>query len=146
MRLSSVVVLLAVACTADPPTPLDSSVPVDDSVPPDDSTTGDDTGTPLQCLDSLTWQYWADGFFRNYCTHCHSSTLPEKKRQGADLGVDFDTYEGVVEHALAIRYRAVTIPLGEDPDPTLVMPPVGGPSDEERELLGLWIDCGLKRE
>ncbi len=128
-RTAASIVLLAIGC-GDPPA--DDSVGADDS-----STTLDDTGV-LACDDAVTWDYWAAGFFLNWCTSCHSSDLPEEKRQKAPLGMNFDSYAGVAEHAVAIEYRAVTA------EAKFLMPPIGGPSDTEREILQMWIECGLK--
>jgi hypothetical protein len=148
MRFTVLVALLAISCNPDAPTPLDSAT-TDDSVPPDDSTDPDDSG-PLPCNDDVTWEFWGHGFFLTWCTSCHSADVVGKKRQDAPKGVDFDTYEQVVKRANDIKYRAATIPLmSPKPDPKLVkyiMPPVGGPGDDEREALALWIDCGLKEK
>jgi uncharacterized membrane protein len=54
-------------------------------------------------------------------------------RHDAPLGVDFDTYQGVLDHADRIAVR--------DGDGT--MPPGGGPSEEEHARLAEWIACGV---
>ena len=129
--MRSLLVLLAFGC-------VDSSD--GDSTLNNNSTLVDDTSLPLDCNDALTWDSWAHGFFLNWCTSCHSSTLPEEERQEAPPGMNFDTYPGVVENAVAIEYRGVTA------EPKYLMPPNGGPDLKERELLRLWIECGLKRD
>ena len=51
-----------------------------------------DVATTDDCSTSPTWESFGQGFLRTWCTPCHSSGLPEGARQGAPLGVDFDTY------------------------------------------------------
>ena len=129
LRAATAIVLLAFGCN-DSPDDGDSGLEAK-------STLVDDTGT-LACNDAVTWDSWAHGFFLNWCTSCHSSALPEDKRQKAPPSMNFDTYAGVVENAVAIEYRAVTA------EPKYLMPPNGGPDMKERETLRLWIECGLK--
>jgi len=69
-----------------------------------------------------------------HCNGCHSASLPESMRQDAPLGIDFDTIEDVREHAERIYARAA--------DNSETMPPVGGPTSEERVWLGDWLACG----
>jgi hypothetical protein len=73
-------------------------------------------------------------FFAEYCTGCHSSQLPDDMRQDAPPGVDFETLDGIRARADRIYLRAA--------DGNATMPPVGGPGDEERVLLGEWLGCG----
>ena len=129
LRAATSIALLGFGCT-DSPNGGDSAL--------NNSTPVDDTGIALECNDAVTWDSWAHGFFLSWCTSCHSSTLPEEERQKAPPSMNFDTYAGVAENAVAIEYRAVTA------EPKYLMPPNGGPDMKERELLGLWIDCGLK--
>jgi len=70
-----------------------------------------------------------------HCTGCHSALLPEGDRLGAPLGVDLDTYDGVLDWAERLAVRAVA------PDPS--MPPGGGPGDEELDRFQEWLDCTL---
>jgi len=87
------------------PTPADTSEPVVDSgEPPRD--TGD-SGVTEDLLDCdpdtgypVTWSGWANGFFINYCRSCHSEITPD--RQGAPVGVDFDTAQQVEDQAASI--------------------------------------------
>lgn len=81
----------------------------------------------------LTWANFGEGFMTKHCTGCHSSLLPENLREEAPLGVDFDTYQGVLDWAPRIEARS----LGEAPD----MPPGGGPGAEELVLLAEWLTC-----
>lgn len=82
-------------------------------------------------LDYLTF---GKAFVQTHCTGCHSSLVREDQRNDATVGVDLDTYDDVVRWAERIRVRTVEV---QD------MPPGGGPSDEERELLAEWLDCGV---
>lgn len=88
--------------------------------------------TPIECVD--TWDSWAEGHLRTWCTPCHSSYLPEGQRYGAPLGIDFDRYETTLGYAAAIA--------GVATGPTPTMPPEGGASAEERQRLADWVTCG----
>jgi uncharacterized membrane protein len=69
------------------------------------------------------------------CTPCHSSEPTQDGFTAAPAGVRFDTSEQIVAQADAIRRQAVdsrAMPLGN----------VTGMTDDERELLGAWIEQG----
>lgn len=82
----------------------------------------------------LTYQNFGSGFFSEYCTGCHSAELPPAMRQDAPEAVNFETLGKVRDQAALIYLRAA--------DGYGSMPPVGGPSGEERALLGEWLACG----
>lgn len=100
--------------------------------PADTADTGGegDGAAPVDCGDptGLSWDAFGAGFFRTYCTACHSGTTPD--RHGAPLGVDLDTEEAV--RALAPRVRART--LEEQ-----TMPIGGGVLEEDRVLLDRYL-------
>lgn len=82
----------------------------------------------------LTWDTFGDAFFRTWCTVCHSTQVTDIGRQGAPVGVDFDTWEGVVENLGTIQAFA----LGAEP----LMPPAGGVPEADRLLLEEYLTCG----
>jgi uncharacterized membrane protein len=83
----------------------------------------------------LTYENLGEPFMLTWCTPCHSSHLTTaEERQDATVGVNLDSYAEVLEHAEYIQIFAVE---------TDEMPPAGGPSDEERDLLAEWIACGM---
>ncbi len=90
------------------------------------------------CADVGTWELDHQGFFRTWCTGCHAATVPVELRQGAPLGVDFDTLEGVRS------WRDPVAALAEMDAPT--MPPAGGPDADQWDRLAAWLDCGLPGE
>lgn len=95
---------------------------------------GDDSGNPACGREPpLTWANFGEGFMTKHCTGCHSSLLPEPMREGAPVGVDFDTYAAVLDWAPRIEATA----LGEAP----AMPPGGGPGADELALLEEWLAC-----
>ena len=94
---------------------------------------GLDLETPCDREAALSYDNFGRWFMNQYCAGCHSSLLPEDMRHGAPMGVDLDTYGGVLEQVEAIAEEVG----GEAPS----MPPGGGPSDEERALLGEWLQC-----
>lgn len=96
----------------------------------------DDTaGAACERDPPLTWENFGEALMTRHCTGCHSSLLPESLREGAPMGVDFDTYAGVLAWADRVRARST----GPEPD----MPPGGGPSAEEVRLLTEWLDCAV---
>lgn len=94
-----------------------------------------ETGDTGSACEDQTWENTGRPFVSTWCTSCHSSSLTPEDRFGAPVGLDFDTYEGVLAHADAMARTAV----GEDAR----MPPVGGVSTEERDRFGAWLACGL---
>jgi hypothetical protein len=82
----------------------------------------------------LSYSNFGAPFFSEYCTGCHSSQLPAAMRQDAPPGVDFETLDAIRTRADAIYLRAA--------DAYSLMPPIGGPADETRVLLGEWLACG----
>ena len=56
-----------------------------------------DTGSfedPVAVDASLPWARWGDGYFRTYCTSCHSAAA--ENRRGAPESVDFDSEAAVL--------------------------------------------------
>lgn len=94
---------------------------------------GADSDTTCDRLPPLSYDNFGAGLLELHCTGCHGSLVPTERREGAPSNVNFDTYEGVLTWADRIEARAV--PDGAD------MPPGGGPSADERALLGEWLDC-----
>lgn len=82
----------------------------------------------------LTFENFGGPFISSYCAGCHAKDLPEGMRQDAPLDVDFDTLDATRAWAKRIWARAG--------DHNVTMPPIGGPEDEEREMLGEWLACG----
>jgi uncharacterized membrane protein len=66
------------------------------------------------------------------CTSCHSSTLSASARQGAPVGVDFDTYAAAVNN--------IDSGLREIEDGR--MPPSNTLSTDELTQIETWASCG----
>lgn len=89
------------------------------------------------CQEStLTYQNFAAPFVITWCRGCHGEAQPVAMRQNAPVGVNFDTADQVRGSSVRILARAT----GSE----ATMPPVGGPSEEEKALLAEWIACGMK--
>ncbi len=76
-----------------------------------------------------------DAIFKNRCTPCHSSRPSDNTQVTAPNGVMYDTPEQIKSMADKILIRAVqtkTMPQGNKTNMT----------DEERELVGVWIEQG----
>ncbi|HWB78925.1 MAG TPA: hypothetical protein VG755_28380 [Nannocystaceae bacterium] len=74
-------------------------------------------------------------FITTWCTGCHSSDLVgDDERQLAPPEWDFDSLDAIRASVLMVYLNAAD----EHED----MPPAGGPSAEERALLGDWLACG----
>ncbi len=73
------------------------------------------------------------------CLSCHSARPTDDVFRAAPNGVAFDTPESIRHRAEVIKLRTVTTPT---------MPPGNktGLTDEERRLLGRWIDQGARLE
>lgn len=114
-----------------------------------DSSCGGDDGfefgppTEASCPDDgtdLTFANFAEPFFANYCTRCHSIDVQGADRQGAPSDHNFDTpieARGLADH--------IDWTTGSGPAATNeIMPPPGGdsPTREERAQLSTWLACG----
>lgn len=93
-----------------------------------------DSTAPCETATPLTYSGFGQGFMEKHCTGCHSSLLRPDQRNDAPLGIDLDSYREVLEHAERVEARV----LGEG-GPT--MPPGGGPTEEELEMLAEWLRC-----
>ena len=82
--------------------------------------------TPL-----VTWETFGEGFVTTHCKRCHASTAID--RQGAPADVILDTKDD------AIDWRGAILNNTASPEPR--MPPNGGPVDEDRQLLAIWLTC-----
>ncbi|MFM2246950.1 MAG: hypothetical protein RL071_3024, partial [Pseudomonadota bacterium] len=82
----------------------------------DDSAAGAD---PCERRPPLEWDNFGKGLMDKHCNGCHSSLVDREARKGAPVGVDFNTYAGVLEFSDRIGARS----LGDTP----TMPPGGGP-------------------
>jgi uncharacterized membrane protein len=103
---------------------------------PDETGAGADPDSPAETCESQPWSWQNTGepFMRTWCTQCHHSDLAEGDRQGAPVGVDLET------HADALLWRdRIEARVWADSAP---MPPAGGPSTEELEVLAEWLACG----
>lgn len=68
------------------------------------------------------------------CTNCHASTLTGADRMGAPEGVDYDTYEAAVANADAA--------VEEVAEGKMPYPDGSGVSEEEKQSLYAWVECG----
>ena len=108
-------------------------------VPMGEDRSGDDTEQvdPNVCETSyLDYDNFGAPFVINWCRGCHSSAVPAGMRQKAPLDANFDTIAQVRTWGDKIAARAT----GTTPN----MPPAGGPSEQERQLLAEWLACGAK--
>jgi len=98
-----------------------------------------DTGDTAGCDRSppLDYDTFGEGVMNKHCTGCHSSYLPEGQRFEAPIGVDLNTYQGVLDYAERVHDRTV-----EQQN----MPPGGGLSEEELALIDEWLVCGVYRD
>ena len=97
----------------------------------------DSTGSAADACDGaaiVAWDNFGQGFLRENCASCHAATVKGDARNDAPPDVTFDTKEQVWAWALAILSMAT----GDDP----LMPPDGGPSDDDRTRLYWWLACG----
>ena len=91
---------------------------------PDPQACGADTPT-------ITWETFGEGFLSTYCQGCHASGTPN--RQGAPENILFDTEDD----ALAFGGLILNTAASDEPR----MPPNGGPLQEDRDRLYIWLTC-----
>lgn|SRR5690349_15063716 len=94
------------------------------------------TADPLDpaCAQSpLRYDNFGEAFFLDWCRGCHSAGVPGGMRQHAPIDVNFDTLAEIR------TWRTdITRVVGEPS----TMPPAGGPSPAERDLVLEWLGCG----
>ena len=91
-------------------------------------------GSPETCdPDRVSWERTARPVLTTWCTPCHAAAVPAEERQGAPLGLDFDTHAGAAAAAAGIAARLDT------DAPT--MPPGGAMPEPDRLALLDWIAC-----
>jgi uncharacterized membrane protein len=101
---------------------------------------GEGEPTGALCDRRLTYQDQIQPLMQRYCVSCHALDLSLHRRHGAPGGYDFDTEQGLIEHADAIALRAAA---GSDAINRSMPPRSFGrsPSDEERMILGRYLAC-----
>ena len=124
-----VALLLLGACRQD-----DGPPPVDPTTSTTPTSATADTGSDA-CDDAPGWPE-AQGYVRTWCLPCHSAEVDAANRQGAPVGVDFDTYAEVFAWRAGIEARAT----GADAD----MPPVPGATPDAVDRFTQWLACGAK--
>lgn len=130
-------VLILLACTGKPE-PTDSAA-TDDSGGDSSAHTGEtaapdtapDTSDPCYDAPTVTYANFGRGFMTVACQGCHASTAAD--RYDAPEGVSFDDVDQCWEWSDRILVRAT----GDDPG----MPPQGGVTEDERQLLYWWLTC-----
>lgn len=120
-RAFAVLLFLGAAACEDAPSPVEAPA----------------EATPVDCdaAPRVTWANWGEGFFRNYCTACHSSQNATA-RFGAPPAVNLDAEAAVLTMAARIRVRVL-----EQHD----MPSGGGIPAEDLLLLERYLDCAEAR-
>jgi hypothetical protein len=106
---------------------------------PEDTDPLCDRGVPL------TYESFGRGFLDTHCNGCHSSIIAPAQRNGAPTGIDFDTYEGVLQFSERLEVRVIAAAVDDD-DATNPMPPGGGPTAEELAMLHEWLSCDVARD
>ena len=95
----------------------------------------EDSGFSCDRDPPLTYENFGRGFLGLHCAGCHSALNPDGHRKGAPVGVDLDTYEGLLQWA----YRTEARSLGDNPG----MPPGGGPGPQDLARLEEWLQCSV---
>jgi cytochrome c5 len=118
-----VTALVAMACSGSAAVDKDTAIGAS-------ADTGLCADTPL-----VTWENFGDGFVRQNCQTCHSSTSTD--RRGAPPNATFDSHDQTV----ALRDRILARATGDDP----TMPPSGGVAPLDRTKLEIWLTCWESR-
>ena len=89
-----------------------------------------DTAPPTtECVRTVSWQAWGQGFFMTWCQACHSQTT--SARNGAPEGIDFDTEAQVLTLLDAVSETVLV---------SRSMPVGGGPDADDLTLLSIYLD------
>jgi len=95
------------------------------------STTDSGTEPVVACTD-LDYETFGRSFLTRWCTSCHAAGLADGQRYGAPLGMDFDTYQGFLQH----QQRALSATTSRS------MPPGATVPTEEVAAFEEWVGCG----
>ena len=120
-----------------------------DAADQDGEASGSSTGfvpTEADCPgdSALTWTNFADDFFDFYCRGCHSVEVEGADRNGAPVGVNWDTLAEVEARAAQIdRLAGAHGDIVNDFMPPVFVDGIVFPSRAEREDLAQWIACDL---
>ena len=93
---------------------------------------GDDR-TPACEQSQLSYATFGQPFMLSWCNGCHSTQLPSNMRQAAPIDINFDTLTEIRSQSFSIVQTTTDL---------RTMPPEGGPSDAERQMLAQWMSCG----
>jgi hypothetical protein len=96
------------------------------------SACGTDSHTTTCQASYLTYDNFGEPYLASWCRGCHSSDLPANMRQLALADINFNTLADV---------RAQLGPM-QSVIATGAMPPEGGPSADEQQLMMQWLSCG----
>ena len=86
-------------------------------------------GCGAECSDGPTYETWAQGFFVSKCQPCHA---PDARDVFDAPAIELSTHEDILNQLHLIQDSVLN---------NQRMPPGGGLSDDERELLQQWVDC-----
>jgi cytochrome c5 len=100
----------------------------------------EDTDTLCDREVPLTYEGFGMSFMDTHCNGCHSSLIAPAQRRGAPESVNLDTYGDVLAWAERIEERVV---LNAEIEGASRMPPGGGPTREELDMLHEWLQCGV---
>lgn len=95
-----------------------------------------DSGAPvaaLICDNPPSYEEWTEGFLKGKCQPCHAANSPN--RYGAPENIFFDSEEASLYWISSIERTTLE---------RETMPPSGGVTEDEKELLRRWIDCVAK--
>lgn len=87
---------------------------------------------------TLTYEGFAQQFFEDYCTRCHSTENSGTERNRAPVGYDWDDYDSIALHAADIDNVAAAGPRATN---TFMPPAEPRPTTAERAQLGEWLAC-----
>ena len=98
----------------------------------DDHLLGTTESAPCVRQPPLTYENFGLPIIEKNCAGCHSSLHAGIDRSNAPVGVDFDTWDGILLWADRIHVRTY-----ED----LTMPPTGGLTEVELDDFDEWMRC-----
>jgi uncharacterized membrane protein len=108
------------------------------------------TATACPANPTLTYANFGQSFFATFCLRCHSVNLTGDARNGATIGVNFDTLDGIRAHLCRIDDFAGKGPITTPNDKFMpfvepqLNPPEQFPTDGERSQLSQWLACGAQ--
>lgn len=126
--------VVPLACGGEDPEPQDGVMELSPEIQAQVDQIRADFNVECPQATGATYSGFGQPFMSDWCLECHSASIVGEARNGAPEDVNYDTQAQIQSRLFRIYQQAASN--------TPLMPPLGGPNDVLRDLLGEWLVCG----